>query len=266
MQSTFKGKVLANVKRQIRERNENKKIFYKELYGSIKKYNFPPKHKINLEKHFYFPKSIVTEFQLSKRALAVYPVMCLKADFEDDNWFQIPQEEISVKAGLSINTVHKALLELENKGLLTREIKTSGKRHFYTYRVKFIRKDKIKELKNKYFTFNQSIIDSGVWANLNLRSKALYLAMRVKAFYDIAVLFDDEKFDGSIIDYEELISANIKEYRNRKYDMCTTPISQLCKIVQIDSSNLNIILEQLEKHRLIKRFDDCFEVYLKPKL
>jgi len=157
MQSTFKGKVLANVKRQIRERNENKKIFYKELYGSIKKYNFPPKHKINLEKHFYFPKSIVTEFQLSKIALAVYPVMCLKADFEDDNWFQIPQEEISVKAGLSINTVHKALLELENKDLLKKVKRTEGKKHYYVYKIHFIRKDFIEKYQNEYFTFNQSV-------------------------------------------------------------------------------------------------------------
>jgi len=52
--------------------------------------------------------------------------MCLKADFKDDNSFQIPQEEISVKAGLSINTVQNALVELENKELLERKKSTEA--------------------------------------------------------------------------------------------------------------------------------------------
>jgi DNA-binding MarR family transcriptional regulator len=166
---------------------------------------------------------------------------------------------------MSITTVRKALFELEEHDLITREKQNLGKRHFYVYKVQFIRREMIEEYKNEYFTFNQSIVDSGVWADLNLRSKALYLAFRVQAFHDIEALFDDEEiFDGSRIDYDDIISTHLDEYRNRKFDMCTTPISQLCKLVGIDSSNLTQVLEQLEKHGLIKRFGDWFEVYLKP--
>lgn len=261
------NKERSNVKRLTEERNQSKSDFYKKLYSKSKKYEFPPKDKINVEKHFYFPKSIVTKYQLSMRALSVYPVMCLKADFEDDTWFQITQDEIAVKSGLSINTVNKALIELENLDLLISEKRNSGKRHLYFYKVQFIRRDMIEEYSNEYFTFNQSIVDSGTWADLSLRSKALYLAFRVQASHDIDTLFYDEKIlDGSRIDYDDLIATHLDEYRNRKFDICTTPISELCNIVGINSSNMTSIIEQLEESGLIKKFGECFEVYLKPKI
>jgi DNA-binding MarR family transcriptional regulator len=265
MKRISKKAAISDAERDIREEHERKRDFYKKLYGKSKKYAFPPKDKINLEKHFYFPKSVVTEYNLSMRALAVYPVMCLKADFEDDKWFKIPQDEIAVKSGLSRNTVQKAILELEENDLIKRKIENSGKRHYYVYKVEFIRKDMIEEYKNEYFTFNQSIVDSATWADLNLRSRALYLAFRVKAFFDIEVIFyEDEVLENPLIDYDHYIGMNLAAHRNRKFDMCTTPISQLCKLVGIDSSNLTQVLEQLEKHGLIKRFGDWFEVYLKP--
>jgi len=267
MKNTWKERIKANLDKDERKGNQNKLDFYKRLYGKSKKYAFPPKEKINLEKHFYFPKSIVTEYQLSMRALSVYPVMCLKADFVYNKWFQITQEEIVAKSGISINTVHKALLELKNNDLLLTEKRNSGRRHFYVYKVRFIRKDLIEEYKNEYFTFNQSIVDSGTWADLSLRSKALYLAFRVQAIHDIDSLFyDEEIFNGSHIDYDGLIPRYFDEYRHREYDICTTPISELCNIVGINSSNMKPIIEQLEKCGLIKKFDECFEVYLKPKI
>jgi len=276
MKNTWKKRIKANLDqdernirkeadRNTRKENERKRDLYKKLYGKTKKYEFPPINKINFQKHFYFPKSIVTEYNLSMRALAVYPVICLKADFEDDKWFKIPQEEITIKSGMTSNTVSKALLELEESGLLKREKRNSGKTHYYVYKVEFIRKDMIEEYENKYFTFNQSIVDSGTWADLYSRSKTLYLAFRVHAFHDIEALFDDEEiFDGSRIDYNEIISTHLDEYRHREYDMCSMPISQLCKLVGIDSSNLTSVFEQLDSHGLIKRFGDWFEVYLKP--
>ncbi|MGB2693357.1 MAG: hypothetical protein WBB48_01210 [Thermodesulfobacteriota bacterium] len=265
MKIPWKERIKSDLDKKNRERYQNKLDVYKRLYGKSKKYAFPPKDKINLEKHFYFPKSVVTEYNLSMRALAVYPVVCLKADFEDDKWFKISQEEITIKSGMTSNTVNKALLELEESDLLEREKRNSGKTHYYVYKVEFIRKDMIEEYKNEYFTFNQSIVDSGVWADLNLRSKALYLAFRVQAFHDIDSLFyDEEIFDGSRIDYNDIIGTHLDEYRHREYDMCTTSVSQLCKIVGIDSSNLTSVFEQLDSHGLIKRFGDWFEVYLKP--
>jgi len=267
MKNIWIERVKADSKRYIREENERKQNYYKNRYGRTKTYEFPPKDKINFGKYFYFHKPVVEIFDLSKIALAVYPVMCLKADFIYNTWFQIPQEEIAVKSGLSINTVNKALQELEFKGLLEKEKQNSGRTHYYVYKVEFIRKSEIQEYEGDFITFNQSIVDSGVWAGLKLRSKALYLAFRTTAFHDIEPLFyDEEIFDGSYINYNQLIKNHIDNYVNRKFDMCKSSISALCELVGIDSSNISPILRQLENHGLIKKYDEVFEVYLKPKI
>ena len=192
--------------------------------------------------------------------------MCLKADYKDNNWFQIPQEEISVKAGLSINTVQKALVELENNGLLERKKRNDGKRHYYLYKVFLIRKDMIADYKKEYFTFNQSIIDSGVWSKLNPRSKVLYLAMRAKAQFDFESIIEDILLDGTRIDYDDLIKSNLKDFRNRKYDICEFSLTQLCKFANINQTNLKPVISQLERYRLVKSYGDYFEVYLIPKI
>lgn len=264
MKQASKKIAISDTERDIKDANERKRNLYKNRFGR-KKYAFPPKDKTNLEKHFCFPKELIFEYSLSMRALAVYPIMCLKADFEDDTWFQIPLEEIAAKSGLSINTVRKALQELEDNDLLRREKRTSNKIHYYVYKVRFIRKDMIKTYEGKYFIFNQSIIDSGIWAKLNLRSKALYLALRAKAFFDPdSYLFDDDLRD-SIMDNEDLSeSTNFPGYRHRRYDICTTSVSQLCKLLRISSSNIKSNIEELVSNGLIKKFDECYEVYLHP--
>ncbi len=276
MKINWKERVKGDVERQIikeadrntKTEHERKREFYKKLYSKIKKYEFPPKDKININKHFFFPKSIITEYNLSKRALAVYPVMCLKADFKVDTWFHISLEEIVTKSGLSKNTVSKALLDLKDKGLLTREKRNAGKKHYYFYRVQFIRKDMIEEHSNQYFIFNQSIVDTGTWSDLNLRSKALYLAFRVMARFDIDTIFDkDEIQEAPWIDYDFYIKMNLAEHRYRDYDICTAPISLLCELVGINSSNIKPTIKQLEDYNLIKYyFYGCTEVYLRPKL
>jgi len=266
MKLTLKEKIALHVRKEIKKRQETKRKVYKERYNKVKKYKFPLKEHINTNKHFFFCKSIVSDYNLSKSALAVYPVMCLKADFKDDNWFQLPQEEISVKAGLSINTVQKALVELENKELLERKKSTEGKRHYYLYKVLFIRKGMIADYEKEYFTFNQSIIDSGVWSKLKPRSKVLYLAMRATAKFDFVSIFDDIPLDGTRIDYDDLIKSNLKDFRNRKYDICEFSLTQLCKFANINQTNLKPVIGQLEKHRLVKNYGIFFEVYLIPKI
>jgi len=266
MKLTLKEKIAVHVRKEKEKRQESKRKVYKERYNKVKKYKFPPKEHINTNKHFYFFKLLVSDYNLSKSALAVYPVLCLKADFKDDNWFQMPQEEISVKAGLSINTVQKALVELENNELLERKKRNEGKRHYYLYKVLFIRKDMITDYEKEYFTFNQSIIDSGVWSKLNPRSKVLYLAMRVKAQFDFESIFDDVPFDGTRIDYDDLIKSYLEDFRNRKYDICELPLSQLCGFASINQTNLKPVISQLERYRLVKSYGDYFEVYLIPKI
>jgi hypothetical protein len=71
MENIWKKRIKADFQREITKRYESKKNFYKNLYNKTKKYAFPSKDKINFEKHFYFLKSVVTDFNLSKIALAL---------------------------------------------------------------------------------------------------------------------------------------------------------------------------------------------------
>ncbi len=211
---------------------------------------------------------------MSLPSIAIYPVLCLQSDFEENNWFQISQKNIAIMAGISVNTVAKGIEDLEElsweeEPYLEKKKETKGQLHYYVYRVQFIRKNDIKKFKGGYFAFHKCIVDSGVWANLKSRAKALYLSMRMSAHFDVELYVDIEDLD---LDYEsseieEFYSGS--EYRNRLWDVCDTTLAELCRNVNISPINLRTVIEQLENHRLIERvdeYDNLFKVYLKPKI
>ena len=100
----MKQKILADAKKRIRQKREKHKRFFAQKYDKTKTFKFPPKDKINMEKHFYFPKFIGHFQTISKAALAVYPVICSRANFDNNTWIQLPQEHIAKMAGVSVNT------------------------------------------------------------------------------------------------------------------------------------------------------------------
>lgn len=262
-QDSWADKITRNIHKQKYEIKKIKEKYYKDNYSKTKTYSFPSK--INLDKYFTFRKNDVWKLSKNKNMLAIYPILCLRADFKVDKWFQIPQQEISVKTGLSIPSVKIGLDNLYKNKFINRLKNDEGIRRFYEYNVKFIRRKDIKDNKNKYFIFNQSIIDSGVWAKLKPRAKALYLSIRANAsFYPDAFFGDQEIIDGdSYIDYKKVVKEN---FRKRKCDITNKPLSHLCRHVRIDNSNLIPIIKQLEEYRLIERYGKIFEVYLHPKI
>ncbi len=211
--------------------------------------------------------------------MSIYPVLCSRANFENNNWFQLPQEHIAKMAGLSVPTVSKGIQELiENYSildnnteifLLERRKAPNTSRHIYQYKVGFIRKDMIRNWKGNMFIFHICIIDSGVWAKLNPRAKVLYLTMRSCAHFDndLYAIIEDIDLQGYELDH---FYHDGDQYRNRKWDVYDVSLSELCRLGGIERSNMTITLEQLKVFGLAEeqRFDsnlDVRKVYLKPK-
>lgn len=270
MKKTLGEKVGAVAKK---ERAEHTKRFkheaedFKQRYNKQKVFEFPPKDKINMEQHFYIPKGFNTLNGLTTPAMAIYPVLCSMADFETDNWFQMSRENIAKIAGINPLTVDKGIENLmghnllDDMPILERQMKTEGKRHFYMYRVRFVRKNMMVDYKGQFFIFHNCIIQSGVWAELSPRAKALYLAIRSIAIFDWQGYADEHD-----IPYSEGQQIYGEDYKDREWDCCSSTLSELCRMVNIDSSNIKEVLQQLKYHHLVERSDDYFRVYLKPKI
>ena len=273
MKINWKERVKADVKRQLSKKREYQKNLFIQKYNKSKVYEFPEASEIDMNRFFCFPK-FCEDYYMSTSSIAIYPVLCLLSDFENNNWFQISQKNIAIMAGLTINTVAKGIKELEEQYLdeepfLEKQKRTQGTRHFYVYRVNFIRKNDIEEWRSDYITFHKCIVESGVWADLKPRAKALYLSMRMSARFDpeLYVEIEDLGLDTDSNEFWELHTDG--NYRNRKWDVCYTSIAELCRKVNISSINLGMVLEQLKNHRLIERVDEhrsIFKVYLKPKI
>ena len=117
-------------RQKARKRRIRQKQLFAKYYNKTKKYEFPAKDKISMDKHIYLPKLGGTwGFGRDKQfaALAVYPVLCSRADFKKDKWFQLPLEAIAKMAGISEPTASKGTKQLRkyslsnNKQLLKRK-------------------------------------------------------------------------------------------------------------------------------------------------
>jgi len=262
--------VLRDIQRQIQrqekekeEEKQQQKEFFNQRYNATKKAKFIDKKDININTFRAIPKSVILELGLSKAALAVYPVLCAKADFEKNNSFQISQENIAFYSGVSESQVRKAIAELEGARLLSKEKITEGTRHFYVYEVTFYRRPELEANKQRgdAIYFYNCIIDNGIWAELKPRGKVLYLTLRAVAKQDIELysVIEGENYGG------DWTGINYNDYiRYRKWDVCDISLSKLCKLAKIERTNLTPILEELERYKLIERVDRWIKVYLKP--
>ena len=138
------------IAKQERQRKEEQERCFKELYNKTHHYTFPPKEKINMTIHRFLPKlDYFTEGKMTMAALAVYPVLCFRADYDDNKWFRCSQENIAKMAGISINTVARGIEALKDEKLQFKEDggkipllvrrMTKGERHLYEYQVEFVR-------------------------------------------------------------------------------------------------------------------------------
>ena len=251
---------IRDIQRQKEEKKQLQKEMFRQVYNRPKEKDFSDIDQLNMDSFRAIPKSVILNYGLSKAALAVYPVLCCEADFEKDEAFHISQKNIARFAGVSENSVRNALKELENAGLLIKEKVTDGPRHFYVYKV-CRPESEANEQCGEAINFYTCIIENGIWAELKLRAKVLYLTMRAVAKQDFelysVIEWEVYERDWSGISYDDYI-------RYRKWDVCDISLSKLCKLAKIERTNLTPILEELERYKLIERVDRWIMVYLRP--
>ena len=261
---SMKGKVIRDIRNREAKRKQLQKEAFRQVYNRPKEKTFSDDiDQLNMDSFRAIPKDITSSYGLSKAALAVYPVLCSEADFEKDEAFQISQANIALFAGVSENSVRNALKELENAGLLTKEKVTDGPRHFYIYRVDFFRKpmlDKTRQQGGAIY-FYTCIINNGIWAELPLGAKAIYLFLRAEAKQDLDIYSEIE----GIMTGEFYEPMEYPEYiKDRKWDICEASLTEISKAVRVERSKIGASLEALERFRLIERVDRWIKVYLKP--
>ena len=244
------NQVSRNTDTQVKKKKKAQKKLLSENYNKLKIVIFKDEEaELNTKTYTILPKKII-QCNLSKSALAVYPVMIAQVIFKKGKSFQISQANIAGLSGLTTETVKKALDELVEKKLLKREMITDKARHYYVYKI--LGKNEIG------IPFHTCIIDNGIWAELKPRSKALYLSTRLKARQDMA-----EYSDETGIEYE--YDERNRYLKEREWDRCRKPLIDLCKIVNISLSAIQSIIAELEEYGLIEKYGKCIQVYLKPK-
>ncbi len=259
--SVFEGKITTDTQRRKRQKTKHMAQRFKKTNPK----NRFPIEKVNGEKFIFLEKPIVGK--LSKSAMALYIAICSQANFEKNDWFFVSQEDLSKMTGLSVRQVRKTTRELIARKLLKRKKVTKSKLHYYTYKVDFIRRGMVEGMKNEFFKFFTSIVDSGTWSKLKPRAKALYLALCMTSKFDSFEYFDSEyDLDG---DYElHKLDKDIRGelYRNRKWEISQWPIIKLCGLVNISHQNISPVIKELEKYVLVKRYTNFFKVFLKPQI
>lgn len=276
----LKTKVLADARKQLdanpKTKRGQKKAFEK-LYDKTK--IIQRKTEINMNTFIYLPKQITTDNNnnyLTTSELSIYIVLCLFADFKDNKWFQLSQANIARMSGLATSTVISVIKKLIDKKfyficnekkyyLLNRQKITDQKRHYYLYQVNFVRKNMIKDMKGQFFSFFKCTVTGGVWANLKPRAKMLYIILRTVSKFEFILYneIENEEEGTSYFEYSEDFDYS-DAYLNRKWDVCFTSLTELCRIGNIEHTNIKSTIEQLEHFRLIEKVGDFFKVYLKP--
>ena len=277
-------------KRDEKKRDEKKQrqaALFKRRYDKPKVIKFKTMGKVSKIKHFNFPKlsnksvPIESQWSFGKKAplsaKAVYPVICSLVDFNDYNkWHQISQKNIAKLAGIAINTAKKgiehlvetpyALTKVKADGerlthyLVEQQLETDGERQYYVYRAGFVRGDMMRN--NDFFKFPTWIIDTGVWAKLKHRSKALYIALRSCSRFDKEI-YAELEFDVPFDDLDD-VEFDDEQYKNRKWEVCDTPTKQLCDMVDINSSDIRKIVDDLEASGLVEKVNKMYKVWLQP--
>lgn len=226
----------------------------KSRYGKLKEIEFKPMDKVNLNKHFNIPKKTITGELLSNLAMVVYPVLCSVADFEKNNWFQISQKNIAKLSGITEPSVLKATKELSKTGLLKMKKITKDKRSFYLYKVEFYRDKLMEKPRGGYINLQAQLFETGTWANLSIKAKLYYLALRKNA------KFNSEQYaEIELIELHEVNS--IPCYK--MWEICPIPKTQLCKSVNINYKGINKVIDELENCGLVE--EKGFIVHRIPK-
>lgn len=257
MTKGFKEKVRKTAIKQKEKSRDERNKYYKALYNR-KEIITLPKPSINMEKFFYFPKSYFQEINISKPAVALYPVLCSLADYKKEKFFQISIKNLGVYAGLSEPQVIKGIKDLQNikmnngKALLEIKQIQRKERRLNTYNIKFDRRGK-DEGKSCSFPFHVCIIDSGIWAKLPSACKAVYLSLRINSEW---------------AEWAENGKEALEEYKARDYEVYAGSLQRIADNAGLSYPTTLKWMGMLDDYGLIAEFEigkhrKVLEVYLK---
>lgn len=197
-------------------------------------------------------------------ALALYPVLCVRADYEDeDKWLQLSRENMGQLAGLSTHTVNKGLNELahatmpvapgatQRRPLLEYEMVQREQRRFYLYRPSFIRpKIEGDDWRGYLIHFHGEVVDSGTWARLSGRAKALYMIARSAAYFHRELY---QLLEGVDLDDAEVRGQFFGEdYRDHKWDVVDVPLARLCAMAGMNAPDAVRVRAELNAAGLVE--------------
>lgn len=268
------------------KKKQRLKKYFEDLYDKRNTVEFQPINELNMEKYFYMPKVNESFFYATNNALAIYPVLCGRADFWDNkNWVRISRENIGKLAGISTKSVDEGIRDLMRLNFSEQEDRIpflqkrewqDGKRRGYEYMPAFFKYgvDALspKKWSTQSFTFHTCIVMSGAWARLSRKAKALYIAIRSKSFFDRKAYYYLEKVYINSLEeiYEgaDVSEPGKKKYRMRKWDICNSTIKELFELARIPYRNTRQIISELEEAGLLERVHSTksfFKVYLRPE-
>lgn len=289
----WRDRVAANVARQQRKRakieaefradkRRNQASHFRRTYDRTIDDPFPAPDKVNMERAAYLPKFELLHNAegglLSYPAVALYPVLCIHADYNDPKrWLQRSRENLADRAGLSTKTVDVGLDELlgatmpvkpgatARRPLLQREPGQSGCRQYWLYQLGFVR-PKIEGDDWRYhcFPFHGQIVDSRTWARLSRRAKALYLIARSNSYFDPDLYGYTQGIDLDDAEVRDEFYRN--HYSKHKWDVCTVPLARLCSMAGISRPHKPVLDELaaeglIEELPLMNKRDRVLKVY-----
>ncbi len=246
------------IRADIKRRNRARKAHFDKLYN--KPLIWEPNPNANMS-HFFFHPKLMGHPLLSvpKAASVVYPVMCSQQHSNGEE-FQLSRENIGRMAGLNPSTVDRAIDWLVSNEytsermpaipLLKRRTHKST-RNILIWKAGVIPEAKNEEDKRKsdgeYFIFHTCLVKSGIWRDLTVRAKVLWLAMRTVAKFDVFE-YEDEEYDGfGPHDYDWMY------HRNRKYDIVPNiSMARLCRMGNISNNLLKQTYDELYEYRLAR--------------
>lgn len=245
-----KGKV--QDKRALKRQKVNEAL--QKRYDKLKYWK--PSKKASMTHFRKIPKFIIGS-GLTLPSLAIYPVLCCEDNYKNNEWVQLSQENIKEKSGHSIPTINKAIKELSIVRLIKAKKVNEGKRRFWIYKPSYI-KDNFATGKDCFF-FYTYLIESGIWRKLDLRAKGLYLAMRSFAEFDFMLYCEVEDLDYNVFGNELAEGQN-----SHKWEICKKSLNEMCAILGMSASNINIIVKELTIIGLITQLDEGYIVYQLP--
>jgi len=254
MKHIERGKIRQSLERQEEKRKQGVAEVLQKIYNKPRTIEFVPVEELNMNLHVYIPKFLKHSIQdWGLPSFALYPVLACRANYYEEMGFQISRDNIKKLTGMSLNSVDSGIGALlgskaDNRPILKREADNKEGRDFYKYNV-LINRISTKQGQNpKSAMFHRALVDSGVWASLPLRCKALYFALRQVSYWDPDIA----------------TALRVKpEYRaERPFEVVTENISNLFKRVNMSPQRMEPVFKELEYWGLVERYKGVMLVYM----